>query len=73
MGPSTPQKSTPSLNRKNLPAQNRFPVKWQDTVAGFEQEFLRKQRSEETIKAYRIQINKFGIFTAISSTKPDPI
>lgn len=65
MGPSTPQrakKSAPRLNKKNIPSQKRSSTKWEDILAAFEQELLRKRRAEQTIQAYRIQVEKFGQF-----------
>ncbi len=52
--------------------KNRPSSKWEDTIAAFEQDLLRKQRSEETIKAYRIQINKFGQFYRDQLNKTGP-
>jgi hypothetical protein len=57
--PKKSQKRGEILKEKNIPSKKRSPARWEDTLAGFEQDLLRRRRSEATIKAYCVQINKF--------------
>lgn len=70
--PKKSQKRGKILKEKNIPSKKRSPVRWEDTLAGFEQDLLRRRRSEATIKAYRVQINKFSRFYRDQLKKSGP-
>jgi site-specific recombinase XerD len=60
------------LGNKNITSNLQVPRQWDDMVAAFEQDLLRKYRSAETIRDYRSALNQFAGFCKIHLKKNGP-
>jgi integrase/recombinase XerC len=60
------------LGNKKITSTVRAPRQWDDVVAAFEHDLLRKGRSAETIRAYRSSLNQFAGFYKTQLKKNGP-